>query len=35
MAPKLKKYLWQKMKLDKPQNVTKVVIKNIVPYVVS
>jgi hypothetical protein len=34
MTPKLKKYLWQIMKLDKPWNVTKVVIEKILSSVV-
>jgi hypothetical protein len=34
MALELKIYLWQKMKLDKPQNVAKAIIEKIVPCLV-
>jgi hypothetical protein len=34
MGPELKIYLWKNMKLDKPQNVTKPIIKNKIPCVV-
>jgi len=30
----LKKYLWQEMKLDKPQNVAKVITKKTIPSIV-
>ncbi len=30
----LKKYLWQDMKLDKPQNVAKVITKKTIPSIV-
>jgi hypothetical protein len=35
MASKLKGYIWYKMKPNKPQSVTKVVIKIIVPLLES
>lgn len=31
----LKKYVWQEMKLDKPQNVTKTIIKKTIPSIVQ
>ncbi len=34
MVIKLKKYLWQKMKPNKPQSVTKVITKKKLPFVV-
>ncbi len=30
----LKKYLWQEMKLDKPQNVAKIITKKSIPSIV-
>jgi len=34
MSYELKKSLWQKMKPNKPQNVAKIIIEKIVPFIV-